>query len=283
MGGERTSHGSQAETTPAAGREVVSGTVNLRNGRTYHFVTAGPQDAPPLVYLHGYSDSWRSAELLIPHLSDRFRIHALDQRGHGRTGGGFADYAIDSFTADAAEFVAAVVGRPVTLVRHSLGSLVGQRLAARHSEMIERLVLIASADTSGGNEPLAAFGATLAEFEESLPYDFVYEFQASTLANPIDPTHLEAFVQESMRLDLDAWRKVAAALVDDTAVVAMGVHQPTLVLWGDRDSLFDAEAQRKLLALLPRGELRVYPGVGHGPNWEVPGTVARDIIAFHGG
>jgi len=243
-------------------------------------VTAGPEDAPALLFLHGYSDSWRSAELLIPNLTDHFRVFALDQRGHGETDADFERFTLHDFTTDVVDFLHTVIGRPVTLVGHSLGSLVAQRVAAQYRDFVARLVLIGSADTSGGNPAVIDLKHALAEFSDRIPQEFVRAFQESTLARPIAPAQLEIFVRESLRLRPAVWHKVAAALCDDDQVIAGRIRVPTLILWGDQDQVFDLHAQHRLQRLLPQSKLTVYPEVGHAPNWEIPETVARDIISF---
>jgi pimeloyl-ACP methyl ester carboxylesterase len=55
---------------------------------------------------------------------------------------------------------------------------------------------------------------------------------------------------------------------------------PTLLLWGDRDSLFSRVDQDRLLAALPAAQLHVYEATGHCPNWEEPERVAADIAGF---
>jgi pimeloyl-ACP methyl ester carboxylesterase len=254
--------------------------VTLINCRSFHYVTAGPEDAPALLFLHGFSDSWRSAELLIPHLTTHFRIFILDQRGHGESDADFDRFSIADFSHDAADFIESVIGGPVTLVGHSLGSLIAQRIAAHYQDLVTRLVLIGSADTSGGNPGLIDLKHALAELGGRIPAEFVRALQESTLAQPIAREQLEVFTRESLRLQPAVWHKVAAALSDDDQVIAGRIRVPTLILWGDQDSVFDLHAQHRLQRLLKQSKLTVYPEVGHAPNWEIPETVARDIIGF---
>jgi pimeloyl-ACP methyl ester carboxylesterase len=267
--------------TSVESSSIVSDWTTLTNGRSFHFVTAGPEAAPALLFLHGYTDSWRSAELLIPYLSEHFRFFALDQRGHGESDRDFDRFSLDDFAADAADFIRHAIRRPVILVGHSLGSLAAQRVAAEHKELVTHLVLIGSADTAAGNPAPIALRQALEELGgDAIPQQFAWDFQASTVAKPLGPGQLEVFVGESLRLRPEVWRKAADGLLTDTKIVAGQIDAPTLLLWGELDGVFDADAQQRLTALLKRGRLIAYPEVGHAPNWEIPEAVARDIVAF---
>jgi pimeloyl-ACP methyl ester carboxylesterase len=266
--------------TRTASASLSSEWVTLINCRSFHYVTAGPEDAPALLFLHGYADSWRSAELLIPSLQNHFRVFLLDQRGHGESDSDFDRFTIADFAVDAADFIETVIGRPVTLVGHSLGSLVAQRVAAHYQDLVTRLVLIGTADTSGGNPGLIDLKHALAEHGSHIPAELVRALQQCTLAQPISRDQLDIFTNESLRLQPKVWHSVATALSDDDQVIAGRIRVPTLILWGDQDRVFDLHSQHRLQRLLRQSKLTVYPEVGHAPNWEIPETVARDIIGF---
>ena len=94
------------------------------------------------------------------------------------------------------------------------------------------------------------------------------------------PDQLEIFVGESLRLRPAVWRRTADGMIEDAKVSAGLIGIPTLILWGERDGIFDAATQQRLKSLLKNAELITYPDVGHAPNWEIPELVARDILAF---
>jgi pimeloyl-ACP methyl ester carboxylesterase len=218
----------------------------LINLRSYHYVTSGPEDAPALLFLHGFADSWRSAEGLISHLQHHFRIFALDQRGHGESDGDFGRFRVQDFAGDAVDFIETVIGRPVILVGHCLGGLAAQHVAFREPRLVERLVLIGSGDCAHGNGALAAL-------------------QPATGISPARSI---------------AWRKVAAAFLEDRSSVAHRITRATLLLWGEHDLVFDREAQARLRASLRQQKLIAYPEIGHAPHREAPERVARDILSF---
>jgi non-heme chloroperoxidase len=55
----------------------------LLGGLRILYVEHGNPSCVPVVFLHGYSDSWRSWELLLPKLPASVHEFALTQRGHG--------------------------------------------------------------------------------------------------------------------------------------------------------------------------------------------------------
>ena len=55
------------------------------NGIDFHYLEWGNKDNPPLLLLHGFAQTCHSWDFVALSLSDKFRVVALDQRGHGDT------------------------------------------------------------------------------------------------------------------------------------------------------------------------------------------------------
>lgn len=254
--------------------------VTLSNGEAYHYARAGEIGRPVLIFLHGYTDSWRSVAPIIAKLANSHLVLALDQRGHGDTGHKFDSYRLADFAEDAAEFIETLGVSEVTLIGHSLGSLVAQRVAAERPDLVAKLVLIGSADTASGNDALVGLQAEVATLTDPVPADFALAFQASTVFQPIGDDDLAAFAQESRRVPLPVWKAVAAELAANNEVVAQDVTVPTLILWGDRDGIFNLQAQQRLERGIANARLIAYHEVGHAPHWERPLAVAQDIATF---
>src|SRR2546427_9977089 len=91
-------------------------------GQRFHLTDWGPADAPTVLFLHGVTGHARTWDHEAAALAGRFRIIALDQRGHGDSGpapGG--DYTLPALTGDIAAGVDALgLGRG-SLGGHSLG------------------------------------------------------------------------------------------------------------------------------------------------------------------
>ncbi|WP_067131083.1 alpha/beta fold hydrolase [Microtetraspora malaysiensis] len=100
----------------------------------------GPRDAPPLVLVHALGECAADWDVVIPAFAGRWRVYALDLRGHGESGRP-GDYSLELMRADVLGFLDALALDRVDLIGHSLGGLVAYLLAGDHPERVSRLVL----------------------------------------------------------------------------------------------------------------------------------------------
>ena len=81
-----------------------------RNGDVrLHYAVAGPEDAPLVVFVHGFPDFWYSWREQMAALEDSFRVAALDMRGYNLSDkpAGVENYAMPHLVADVAAVIAA--------------------------------------------------------------------------------------------------------------------------------------------------------------------------------
>src|SRR6185312_8367995 len=103
--------------------------VSLSTGVRIEYVEQGKADGEPVVFLHGWPDSWFSFSRLLPLLPESLRAVALDQRGFGDSDRPESGYAIPEMAADVIAFLDALQIDRATLVGHSFGSFVARRAA----------------------------------------------------------------------------------------------------------------------------------------------------------
>ncbi len=254
----------------------------LSTGVSLHHAEQGDQAGEAIVFLHGYSDSWFSFSRILPLLSPEYHAFALTERGHGESDKPECCYTVDDFAADVAAFMDAVGIGKATLVGHSGGSFMAQRVALSYPHRVSRFVLIGSATTLLNNEGLRELGKEMLALEDPVPPEFVREFQESTIYYPVPEEFLETVVSESLKLPARVWRDYweGVALTVDHAAQLDGIDVPTLILWGEQDALFPREEQERLAAAIPGATLKMYPETGHAVHWERPEWVVRDLEAF---
>ena len=110
------------------------------NGLDLNFAT-GPRNGPAIVFFHGVTRRWQSFVPLIPALSTRWHIHALDHRGHGQSSRAKFGYLVRDYVHDAVAFVQQQVQGPVVLYGHSLGAMVAAGVAAELPQQVQGAIL----------------------------------------------------------------------------------------------------------------------------------------------
>ena len=96
-------------------------TLVLPDGESLAFIDMGAPKGPPVVLIHGYTDSARDWVPLLPYLSPQLRLILIDIRGHGRSGKPECCYARLDFAYDVKLLLDALGVARADLVGHSLG------------------------------------------------------------------------------------------------------------------------------------------------------------------
>jgi len=101
----------------------------------------GPDNGPPLVLLHGGGWGWRSFMPILPHLSLRWHIYALDARGHGKSGRTSGSYSLETLYKDVEFFVRERLAEPAVVFGHSQGAWLALMLAGKHPDTVRALIV----------------------------------------------------------------------------------------------------------------------------------------------
>ena len=240
---------------------------------------------PDLVLLHGWGlhsgvwDETRSA------LGTRFRVHAIDLPGHGRSAG----IPASDFDAAVAQ-VAAVIPAGSLLCGWSLGGLVAQRIARAHRAKARALVLVATTAcfTERAGWPRAMKAATLEAFAAGLAQDRNATLENFVRLNALHGVHgrdaIRAFsarlgergtpTVESLQASLGWLREI------DLRADAPALDLPALVIHGTRDALAPIEAGRWLAATLPDARLIELADAAHLPFFTHRDTFVKSLESF---
>ena len=143
-GASRALHPSRAaDTIPAAHTQVKHRSIDI-DGLSIFYREAGSPEAPTLLLLHGFPTSSHMFRDLIPALADQFHLVAPDYPGYGNS----SMPAVDEFdyTFDNLSTIVETLTDRLGLDTYSLylmdyGAPIGFRLAARHPEKVETLII----------------------------------------------------------------------------------------------------------------------------------------------
>lgn len=254
---------------------------------------------PPLVLLHGYSDSadtWRS---LMRELAARGRgALALDLPGFGQADRLARERPIlpqlDRFAAAAARYAAEAAGGPVVLGGNSLGGCVALRAAQRDELPLAGVVPIAPAGLDlarwisiiEGAWAVQAVLRTPVPMPELVVRELVgraYRTLAGSRPSRIDAEVVSAFTRH-VRTKRDVVRILGTgrALRPELREPFQleWVRSPVLVIWGERDRMVSPAGAERILAEVEGARLELIEGCGHCPQVECPQVVAELLEGF---
>ena len=248
-------------------------------------------DAPDLVLLHGYTGHARSWDAFAEAMTDRYRVLALDKRGHGETAWAPADaYGTDDMTDDLTAFVSAMGLNDFTLLGLSMGGMVAMTYAGRRPKELKALVIV-----DIGPE-IVTEGAD--RIRQGVRASDVFEsrdaaFAAARASNPRPPEahHRHRVDHNLMRTEDGQWTyRYDRALRSPSTLrtrdpdaawrACEDIEVPTLLIRGaDSDILSPAIAER-MLATIPNARFALVEDSGHSVPLDAPGGFAAAARGF---
>jgi 2-succinyl-6-hydroxy-2,4-cyclohexadiene-1-carboxylate synthase len=233
-----------------------------------------------VVLLHGFAGTGRLWDPVVARLDgERYRPLAPDLRGHGAAAAR-RPVSFDAIVDD----VLRLAAHPFTLAGYSMGGRIALHVALAAPERVRRLVLVATTagigDAAARAQRRAADEALAAETERGTIEAFADRWTAQPLFAGTPPE--AAAVWRADILDNDpaalaaALRGVGTGSMEPLWGRLGELAMPATVLAGEHDAKFRALGER-LAAGLPRGELVIVEGAGHGIPREDPAAVAAAI------
>lgn len=218
-------------------------------GVVLHVALHGPSDAPPVVLLHGATEtfdvSWRRQ---VPALARHHQVIGPDLRGHGHSTNPADRLDLREMADDIAALLDHLGHESAHVVGFSGGASVALFLALRAPHRLRSVVLVSN--NVRRDEARAASGFWR---PERIARRDPHWLGAMARWHAVPPETLLGWWEAEDRLrpafgpgDLDA------------------VRMPALVVAGDRDPVVPLAESVRLYEALPDARLLVLPGVGHG-------------------
>jgi pimeloyl-ACP methyl ester carboxylesterase len=239
-------------------------------GLRFHFLEWGDPSAPAVLLLHGGNQSSYSWDLVSLHLSDRYHVFALDQRGHGDSEWSRElDYSIGAKAADALAFIEHEQLSAPVIVGHSMGGLVAMQMALSSDEVARGFVLVDTGPelSPKGVDVVHNFVVHNVEFDDLDDFlDNVAKYDRFRSRE-----HIARTVKYNMmsRVDGKFVSKVDHRRVPDQFDRPLELDRlasltcPILVIRGADSEILEAEAAERFVAALPNGQLMTVPDAGH--------------------
>jgi aminoacrylate hydrolase len=253
------------------------------DGSEFYYETAG--NGPPLLLVTGLAGVSSYWDPNVAELSAHFTTIRYDHRGTGRSIRSERDYSIEMLTDDLVGLMDQLGIERASFLGHSTGGAIGQVLAARHPQRVDRMVLYGSWATLCTQmrlcmemrlDLLDAYGVE--GYHKASPV-FLYppryvcdEWQCladgitAAVAASTTPSILKARAEAVIRYDGSSYLGAISA--------------PTLVLVAKDDILTPLLASEELARGIPGATLQVLSYGAHAASVSDPETFNRAVLSF---
>ncbi|XP_054254752.1 epoxide hydrolase 3-like [Indicator indicator] len=289
--------------SPVSGQPGDSdGPVTGGSGLRLHYVTKGPPEAPLLLLLHGFPQTWYCWRHLLRELGSSFQVVALDLPGCGASE---KPPGRDSYQLELLRDGSAAPAK-CTLVGHDWGGLLAWEVACSHPALVQSLVLMAAPQRGA----MAAF--SLCHPSQLLRSSYAFLFQLPWLpelllsladfelvrtvmmspwlgvqnpAQRLTEEDLEVYLYSlSQPGGLSPPIHYYRNLFRDSPIPREPPPPPTLLLWGSHDAFLDPRLVPVLShRLRPGASIHLLPGASHWLPEDQPQALAHILRTFLAG
>ncbi len=237
-----------------------------------------------LVLVHGITESHRTWDPVRAELEARWRVVAVDARGHGESER-HPPYDPVTMAADVGAVVAALDLDEPLVVGHSMGGVIvsaygGLGLPARGIVNVDQLLALGS--FKAALEPLIPLlRGDAAQFRDAMTMVF------SVLDGPLpegERERIDALSSPEPEVVLGVWDAVFENSVEELNALAAdllaGIRVPYLAIHGSDPGV---EYVHWLLGLVTNARVEVWPEQGHYPHLLDPERFAQRLDQFEGG
>jgi len=252
------------------------------DGARMHYQEFGDESKPPIILIHGYTASVYVWKTTAPMLAEAgFRVIAVDLLGFGYSEKpAWFDYSIQSQARQVSRFMNRLgIGRAV-VVGSSYGGAVAAMIALDYPERIEKLVLVdAVINDDVKNHPILRLVSFRGLGELMTPFladskAFLRFRMHNTLAKAnhhmitddrIESIRRPLFAADGHHSLLATSRNWNANRIEQDAHL---IKQPTLIIWGEEDTVIPIKNGCKLHQEMLNSRFVVLKNCGHVPQEE---------------
>ena len=262
---------------------LAMATTTTRDGVTLYYERHG-DGGDPLLLVMGLGGSVEFWEFQTPVLARTHRVCVYDNRGVGRSDKPAGPYTVRTLSDDAGAVMDACGFDRAHVVGLSMGGMIAQELALRHSDRVGALVLAATYARPDERVRGVATGAPTDP--GAVDPKQLFKFMMAMVLSPEFIQREKAWLRTVRDRVLATWTiegfmaQMAAVMAHDAAAELGGIGAPTLILQPTADQLIPPHASDELHRLIPGSELLKFDHGSHGFNVEQADKFNRAVLDF---
>ncbi|MGZ9014548.1 MAG: alpha/beta fold hydrolase [Burkholderiales bacterium] len=241
--------------------------INIR-GDNLHYLEAGR--GKPIICFHSTPASAEFYRPQLEHFAKKYRVIAVDLRGHGESDKPRGEYPISAFLDDYIELFDKLGLEDFVLVGCSVGGIIAQLYALGHGDTLSGLVLSGSPCSRRGRDVAGFKRAVKEQGWESVARRLVDKQLHRTASCEVK----EWAVQEYLKTPLYVREAEEEALLTEVHHTDR-VHEiavPTLLVAGESEEREIYDQMELMSKRIPDAEWHVITGAAHMANFERRGS-----------
>lgn len=252
----------------------------------YFEVHGNEQANKTLVFLNGLSQSTIAWALTTPYFKTDYKIVLIDFIFQGQSDKTGEWRNFDTHARDVIGVLDHLKIEQAYVIGLSYGSLVAQHLAVNHPQRISKLILMSTfAHKTPYYEAIELSWWRALEFGGyGLMLDIMLPnvLSEAYFKNPLIPIDLMKQTRQEANEDKQALFKLMRATKErsDYRSELKKIHIPTIVIQGEKDTLFPVHMAKEVSDAIPNAQLQVIPFAGHTLNLEAVPQMVKAIKEF---
>lgn len=234
----------------------------------------GPKDSLKICFLHGYTGDIDGWYYQVSEFSKNYRCLAHNHRCHGTSESKDEPVSIKDLAEDFFEFLDKLsILEKVIVNGHSMGGMIAQQFTLDHPDKVKALILTDTAPKLPLQEGMLDQVAKMGVYELAKLMDKMFSIPLRKR-----PPELQEYYKNLKNWEIER-KKDIPTHVGVNFLKAMGdwdvvkrLHEikvPTLIIFGEKDTMTDREQYSHLLAeKIPNSKLEIIKDAGHGPPTE---------------
>jgi pimeloyl-ACP methyl ester carboxylesterase len=263
------------------------------DGTPVNYADIGEGELEPIVFVHGLGGQWQNWLENIPRAALERRVIALDLPGFGRTPMPGDRVTISGYGRCVDALCEKLSLGRVDMVGNSMGGYIAAEVAIQFPERIDQLILVSAAGITSADivhRPILTMGrvaAAVATYGAARHRQIASRPKSRHMALALVARHpsllkadlaYEGFFKGTGKPGFDD--ALRASLEYDFRDRLPDIRQPTLIVWGEKDSIIPVKDAHEFERLIPDSRKVVMRDTGHIPMAERPGTFNDLMMEF---
>ena len=267
-------------------RRRIGNKINITiNNLTVSYSDHGPDDAPVIIFIHGFPLNKSTWNIQVEALKENYRVIAYDIRGHGNSDAGIDEFFIELFVIDLLRLMEKLKIEKSILCGLSLGGYIALHAVLKHPDRFDGLILndtqcIADTPEIKENRCLAII---------RIMKNGVEQYADEIIKNLFAP---ESFTKKKNVIDAVKEMIISApkqslcntlhALAErkETCDELHKINIPVLIMVGKEDKITPIAAAQQMHEKILNSKLEIIQHAGHLSNLENPTEFNAHLVNF---